>query len=606
MLSICATPHAFWLNKKMNLSDSCFLCLDIGTCCTRGVAHRIKNGKIAKSATAMCDNFNQQFAIKSVIDNLERELGTHFEDAYITGNFGKSEYLRPRQNTLWNGEHKITESDIRTQISKIEIPDGFSPIHIIPLQYDTPSARKIATPVGYTDHQLLSTFGVICYENERLNEIVSLLHQAHIQYNGLFDPGYLIAQNLRKPGETILLIDMGAEFSTISIWNNRGVCWHKKLPIGMSNITMELSKSLKLDFDEAERTKRQIANLIPRAMDRMTPADTAYDFTRGDVNDVVVPNVVDIIGQIKTASMDAISKLLPTRIIVSGGGTQIDGVVDFIENAFALPTENHHADATITALSDYVWNSTAAARAAYAQKLARRTKYINKIKKLFTAHTKKKKPKFIPIAPSTLCFNMTSPATYKLFDNAGISTIHVDIMDGFYVSRVAGGIHELKTIRANTRAHLHVHLMTENPSAWAANAIQAGADTVILSLNTSGVRTALRGIRATGRRAGVAINPDIPLSTLVPLLRDVDEVMVMAVAPGAAGQEFDTSVLQKILSLATTRKKHGLKYIISVDGGINPSTAQKCWDAGADLLVSGSYLQHATDFASAVQSLLKK
>ena len=92
----------------------------------------------------------------------------------------------------------------------------------------------------------------------------------------------------------------------------------------------------------------------------------------------------------------------------------------------------------------------------------------------------------------------------------------------------------------------------------------------------------------------------------VPLLRDVDEVMVMAVAPGAAGQEFDTSVLQKILSLATTRKKHGLKYIISVDGGINPSTAQKCWDAGADLLVSGSYLQHATDFASAVQSLLKK
>ncbi|MBP5794797.1 MAG: ribulose-phosphate 3-epimerase [Alphaproteobacteria bacterium] len=590
----------------MNLSDSCFLCLDIGTSCTRGVAHRIRNGKIAKSATAMCDNFNQQFAIKSVIDNLEHEIGTHFEDAYITGNFGKSEFLRPRQSTLWNNEHKITESDIRVQISKIEFPDGFSPIHIIPLQYDTPSARKIATPIGYTDHQLLSTFGVICYENTRLNEIVSLLHKAHIQYNGMFDPGYLLAQNLRKPGETILLIDLGAEFSSISIWNNRGVLWHKKLPIGMSNITMDLSKSLNIDFDEAERIKRQTANLIPRAMDRMTPADTAYDFTRGDVNDIVVPDIVDIIGQIKSASMDAVSKLLPTRIIVSGGGTQIDGVVDFIGNAFAIPAENHHADATITALSDYIWNSAANARAAYAQKMARHEKYINKIKKLFTTHTKKKKPKFIPIAPSTLCFNMYSPATYKLFDDAGISTIHVDIMDGFYVSRVAGGIHELKTIRANTRAHLHVHLMTENPAVWAANAIQAGADTIILSLNTSGVRAALRGIRATGRRAGVAINPDIPLSTLVPLLRDIDEVMVMAVQPGAAGQEFDTSVLQKILALATTRKKHGLKYIISVDGGINETTAQKCWENGADLLVSGSYLQHAHDFALAVQSLLKK
>ena len=207
----------------MNLSDSCFLCLDIGTSCTRGVAHKIRAGKIVKSATAICDNFNQQFAVKSVIDNLEQELKTHFEDAYITGNFGKSEFIRPRQNTLWNNEHKITEYDIRAQISKIAIPDGFSPIHIMPLQYDTPSARKIITPVGYTDHQLISTFGVICYETARLNEVVSILHKAHIQYNGLFDPAYLLSQTLRKPNETVLFIDLGAEFSSISIWNNRGV-----------------------------------------------------------------------------------------------------------------------------------------------------------------------------------------------------------------------------------------------------------------------------------------------------------------------------------------------------------------------------------------------
>ena len=79
----------------------------------------------------------------------------------------------------------------------------------------------------------------------------------------------------------------------------------------------------------------------------------------------------------------------------------------------------------------------------------------------------------------------------------------------------------------------------------------------------------------------------------------------MAVAPGAAGQPFDDSVLHKISVLAATRKKHGLKYIISVDGGINNETAQKCWAAGADLLVSGSYLAHSADFPLAVQSLLK-
>jgi len=590
----------------MNLFDSCFLCLDIGTSCVRGIAHRVCSAKIAKSATAMCESFDQQFAIKSVIDNLEHELNTHFESAYITGNFGKSEYIRPRQNTLWNGEHKITGHDISAQISKIEFPTGFSPIHIMPLQYDTPSARKIKTPIGYTDHQLVSTFGAICYETERLNEIVSLLHKAHIQYDGLFDPHYLQNMTLRKPGETVLFIDLGAEFSTMSIWNNNGVLWHKKLEMGMSNITLDLTTSLHLDFDEAERIKRMTANLIPRAMDRMVPADTAYDFSRGDVNDVIVPRIVEIIGKIKELANEPVAQCMPTKIIISGGGTQIDGVVDFIENAFGLPAENHHADANITALSDYIWAAQKPARERYMERSARHEKYINKIKKLFTKKQKKQKPKFIPIAPSTLCFNMLSPMTYKLFESGGISTIHVDIMDGFYVDKIAGGIPELKTIRANTHAHLHVHLMTENPGIWAANAIKAGADTIILSLNTNGVRAALRGIRATGHRAGVAINPETPLSALVPILRDVDEVMVMGVTPGAAGQKFDSSVLQKILALYTTRKKHGLKYIISVDGGINPETAQKCWEYGADLLVCGSYLAHATDFALAVQSLLKK
>ena len=80
----------------------------------------------------------------------------------------------------------------------------------------------------------------------------------------------------------------------------------------------------------------------------------------------------------------------------------------------------------------------------------------------------------------------------------------------------------------------------------------------------------------------------------------------MSVIPGAAGQTFDTSALHKISVLAATRKKYNLNFTISVDGGINDTTAQMCWDAGADVLVSGSYLAHAPDFPLAVQSLLKK
>ena len=206
-----------------------------------------------------------------------------------------------------------------------------------------------------------------------------------------------------------------------------------------------------------------------------------------------------------------------------------------------------------------------------------------KIKKIFKRH-KKTKTRFIPIMPSTLCFNMRRPDTYTLFKSGGISMIHVDIMDGFYVDRIAGSIDELKFIRHHTDDHLHVHLMTESPTVWAADAISAGANTIILSTNTSGLRAALRNIRAAGRRCGVALNPDSSVSLLKPILREIDEVMIMSVAPGAAGQEFDPRALNKISVLAATRKKYGLKFTISVDGGINDKTAQLCWDAGADLL----------------------
>ena len=184
--------------------------------------------------------------------------------------------------------------------------------------------------------------------------------------------------------------------------------------------------------------------------------------------------------------------------------------------------------------------------------------------------------------------------------------LHIDIMDGLYVNKIVGGIDQIRAIREKTTAHLHVHLMTESPNAWAADAIAAGADTVIVSTNTSGVKNAIRTIKASGRRAGIALNPDTSPEILKPVLRDLDEVMVMAVVPGAAGQEFMPACLHKISVLAATRKKYGLKFKISVDGGINDKNAQLGWDAGADLLVSGSYLARSTDFPIAVQSLLKK
>lgn len=589
----------------MNLFDSSFLCLDIGTYGVRGIAHRIRSARIDRSAFFSIDSYDTVFAIKSVVDELEKQIGTHFDSAYITGNFGESKYEMTAKSTVWGGEHKITATDVRNQIAQITPPDNFIPMHIVPLRYDTPQSRNMVSPIGHTDRQLISAFGAIFYSHTGINRIYEHLRGAHIQADTMYDPQFIQSAIYRADKQTTMFIDFGAEFTSASIWTDRGPVWHTKIANGGTNITNTISEKLNIDFDSADSIKRAVASLIPKEMDRFAPADRAYDFSRGDVNDIILPILVDIIGQLKDRCLPPFTKYRPTKIILTGGGAEIEGLRDFIENAFAVMTDVLPTDATVRALSDYIWHGEGTHRQHYIarhERWARRTNWIGKIFK----RKPKQVQRFIPILPSTLCFDMTRPETYTLFKSGGISMIHVDIMDGFYVDRIAGGIDQIKTIRSRTNAHLHVHLMTESPTVWASDAIAAGADTVILSTNTSGLRNAIRNVRAAGRRVGVALHPDSSVGLLKPILREIDEVMVMSVAPGAAGQSFDPGALHKISILAGTRKKYGLKFTISVDGGINDKTAQLCWDAGADLLVSGSYLARASDFPLAVHSLLKQ
>lgn len=589
----------------MNLGDSCFLCLDIGTQCVRGIAHHVLSGRIVQSAVHTVDSFDTVFALKSVIDELEHQIGSHFESAYITGNFGQSGFEMVAKNTVWRGEHKITASDIRTQIAQITPPDGFFPMHVFPLRYDTPTARNMFSPIGHTDRQLISAFGAIFYAFAATDELNAKLRHAHIQPTAFFDPQFLQNAAFRQKKQTAMFIDFGAEYTSASIWMDRGPVWHTKLAIGATDIITDISKKLNINFDDAHRIYRNVACMLSKEMDRFTPADTEYDFSRADVNDIILPHMVDICAQIKSASAAAMSKYKPSVINISGGGAEIDSMNEFVENVFALPVKNIGADASVRALSSYIWDTESEHRNKYMVRHERINNIGTRVFRIFRRRNTQRK-KFIPIMPSTLCFDMKSPMTYSLFNSGDISMIHVDIMDGFYVDRIAGSIAELKYIHAHTNAHLHVHLMTESPTVWAHDAIAAGADTVIMSTNTSGLRAAIRAVRAAGRRAGVALNPESSVAILKPILREVDEVMIMAVTPGAAGQEFNDACLHKISVLAATRKKYGLKYLISVDGGINADTAQKCWAAGADLLVSGSYLAHSNDFPLAVQSLLRK
>jgi len=589
----------------MKLVDSAFLCLDIGSSAVHGIAHRIRNARIVKSAMFVSESTDIVSAIKSVVDELESQIGRHFDNAYITGNFGKSEFSVIAKNTIWSNEHKITAGDVRHQAAQIVIPDGYFAMHIIPLQYTCPRMHNMRSPIGHIDNQLISVFSAIFYNRVNIEEINMFLRHALIQPNGFYDSQFVLNSAFHKPHETIMFIDLGAEFTTASIWTDRGPIWHYKIKMGGTDITTAISNKFGIPFMDADRIKRAVFTMLPKETDRFAPADVAYDFSRADVNDIVVPYMTHIIEDIKYAAAQTIEKHQPTKIIITGGASDADSVVDFISSAFGTQTESAHGDAIVRALGEYIWNQTADERAKIIARNDRITRRMDGILKLFHKKPKTRRT-FVPILPSTMCFNMNDPTTYTTFDAANITMLHIDIMDGLYVNKIVGGIEQLRAIRARTTAHLHVHLMTESPNAWAADAIAAGADTVIVSTNTSCVKSAIRTIKSSGRRAGVALNPDTSPTILKPILRDLDEVMVMAVEPGAAGQEFMPACLHKIAVLAATRKKYGLKFTISVDGGINEKTAQRCWEAGADLLVSGAYLAHSNDFPVAVQSLLKK
>ena len=593
----------------MKLSNSSFLCLDIGTYGVRGFAHCVRDARITQSAMHFVKNTNTIFALGKVTDELEQQLNTHFNSVFVTGNFGTADFRTISDTMLWNDEHKITELDLRHQIAKIPSLKDFYAMHIVPVFYGTPKVKNIGnTPIGHIDTQLKSIFSVMYYEEEKTRYISDILRRTHIQASGFLDPTFLQNTICRKPGEKILFLDLGHEYTTVSIWTDRGPLYFNKIQFGGRDITNAISIGLQIGTNDADTLKVAVSSATPNEMDRFTPVDSSEKFASfsvSDINDIFIPKLKELVNIISDQSQKYIEQYKPEKIILTGGGSAIKNINEFIEKHFKLPVENLGDTASINALSEYIWNNNLDERNAYIQRQQKIENVVEKITKIFKRKKASKKKKFIPILPSTLCFNMSDMSTYTMFASAGISMIHVDIMDGFYVNKIAGSIGELAKIRSNTKAHLHVHLMTESPSVWATDAIKAGADTVIISTNTSGVRDAIKIVKNAGKRCGIALNPDSNIEILIPILKQIDEIMIMAVNPGAAGQEFDENVLQKIKALNYTRKKHGLKYVIGVDGGINPDTARQCWNAGADLLVSGSYLAKAADFPLAVQSLLK-
>ena len=193
-----------------------------------------------------------------------------------------------------------------------------------------------------------------------------------------------------------MFIDFGAEYTSASIWTDRGPVWHTKIDQGGTQITTAIANQFNLSFESADQIKHSVASLIPKEMDRFTPADTAYDFSRGDVNDIIIPKLVEIISQIKDQCIPSFTKYKPTKIILTGGGAEIEGLRDFIENAFAITTDAMPIDATVRALSEHIWRGEESHRTRFIARRERWQQRTDWLGKLFHRRPRKR-PEFIPI-----------------------------------------------------------------------------------------------------------------------------------------------------------------------------------------------------------------
>lgn len=167
--------------------------------------------------------------------------------------------------------------------------------------------------------------------------------------------------------------------------------------------------------------------------------------------------------------------------------------------------------------------------------------------------------------------------------------LHVDLMDGNFVSNIAFGPNQIKAMKQASNMIFDVHMMVENPLEHIDDVIDTGAEMISIHYeSTPHVHLAIQKIKNAGRKAGIVLNPSTSESLIEYLLDDIDYILVMTINPGQPGQSFIDKSYEKIRNI---KKLIGQRSIqIEVDGGVNNDIATKCKEAGADLIVVGGYL----------------
>lgn len=181
--------------------------------------------------------------------------------------------------------------------------------------------------------------------------------------------------------------------------------------------------------------------------------------------------------------------------------------------------------------------------------------------------------------------------------------LHLDVMDGHFVPNISFGYPVLKNLQNITNISLDSHLMIENPYDYIDDFEKIGSKIITIHIESNKPIETIKRIKNKGIKAGISLKPNTKIEELLPVLETIDLVLVMTVEPGFGGQTFMKEQMKKVEYLAKLREKHGYKYVIQVDGGINDETIDFVRNTGVDIVVAGTYITKSKNPKKAIESL---